>query len=128
MPGPTKKTAKKTASGNVRQLHATAGTSALNLDTLGGSVDPYPFVLGGQTYELSDLNDLPIDLIEAADTGDVQAIRNAIRYGLGDDGTPDAAELGKANWLMFSSNRLTIRQANALFVGWLEHSGLKQGE
>jgi hypothetical protein len=129
MPGSTRPaSARKTAKSAARTLAAIPdlNADALDLDAISNVGTPYPVVLGGTRYELCDLNDLPIEIVELADTGNVQAIKNAIRLGLGDDGSPDSE--GADIWLSFSANRFTIRQAEALFVGWLGHSGMNPGE
>lgn len=106
----------------------------LDLDALDGEAKPFPFIMGGEKFELCDLNDLDIRVVNAADSGDVEAIKNAIRYGLGD--TPDedmvdgqeVDEDAREAWEMFNANRLTIRKADRLFRAWLANSTLEQGE
>jgi len=124
-----KKAAKKAAAKRTpgRALASVRATDdVLDLDAVGAEGTPFPFTIGGKRYEVCDLNDLPIEVVEAADSGGVQAIREAIKFGFGADDPTNSEAMD--NWTSFSLNRLSIRQATALFLNWLSHSGLKQGE
>jgi hypothetical protein len=115
---------------------AAVGSSreAFNLDELTGG-DGFTFVLGGEDYKLCDLGDIDLNVVAVADTGNLEGILVAIRYGLGDAPDDELEERGeevdeaaRERWLSFSKGRKSLRQANALFEEWVRISGLRQGE
>lgn len=98
-----------------------AGELDLDAVSVGAAARAYPFRLGGVSYRLLCLEDLPIEVAEAADTGDIGAVRQAIECGL--VGNEDGAA-----YESFMSAKPGIRQLVMLFEGWLAHSQAKPGE
>lgn len=94
---------------------------ALDLDAIEPG-EPYAFRFLGDVWTICDLGDLDMEIIGAADTGDLEAIKTAIQYGF--MAIDETGERGTE----FASHPLSIRKATALFEGWLEHSGLRPGE
>ena len=129
----TVKTAKPKA--GPRKLAAVGSTrEVFNLDELTGG-DGFTFELRGEEYTLCDLGDIDLNVVAVADTGNLDGILLAVRYGLGD--APDEEleareepvdEQARERWLTFNRNRKSLRQANTLFEEWVRRSGLRQGE
>lgn len=78
--------------------------------------EPFEFVFAGRTWTLPHLHDIDRKLLNAADQGDIAAMREAFRTGLGDDYTE------------FDAQPMKLRSLDALFRAWTEHSGLNPGE
>lgn len=76
----------------------------------------FEFIFGGRTYSLPHLQDIDRSLLNTADQGDIAAMQEAFRTGLGDD------------YEEFNSQPMKLRSLEALFKAWTEHSGLKPGE
>jgi hypothetical protein len=76
-----------------------------------------PFVKGGRRYELAPLQSLDYRTVQAADSGDVDAVRAAVKDGLGEE-----------QWEHFDREATSIGELDALFKRWLSKSGLSQGE
>lgn len=115
---------------NVRVLRGDSAPAAvLDLDAIEPG-PPFRLVFGGRPYQLCDLNDLPVEIVQAADSGDLDAILTALRLGLGDaeGATDEERAAAREEWSIFHANTLTLRKANVLFMKWLAHSGLSQGE
>jgi hypothetical protein len=128
-PKPAKKAAgprKLAAVGNTREV--------FSLDELTGG-DGFTFELGGEEYALCDLGDIDLNVVAVADTGNLEGILIAIRYGLGDAPDDELARRGEAvdehareRWQSFERARKSLRQTNTLFEEWVRISGLRQGE
>ena len=101
-----------------RSVKATKPTTAFDLDAVEAEAagERFEFVFGGRTYSLPHLHDIDRSLLNAADQGDVAAMLEAFRSGLGDD------------YDEFNRAPMKLRSLNALFAAWTEHSGLKPGE
>jgi hypothetical protein len=97
---------------------ASAAKEAFDLDAVEAEVagDPFEFTFGGRPYSLPHLQDVDRTVLNAADQGDLEAMKAAFRSGLGDD------------FDEFDAQPMKLRSLNALFEAWLEHSGLKPGE
>lgn len=78
--------------------------------------EPFSFVFGGRTYTLPHLHDIDRKLLNTADQGDIAAMREAFKTGLGDD------------YEEFEAQPMKLRSLEALFRAWTEHSGLQPGE
>jgi hypothetical protein len=100
---------------NVKQVKS---AKAFDLDAVEAEAagERFEFVFGGRTYSLPHLQDIDRSLLNAADQGDVAAMQEAFRSGLGDD------------YDEFNTQPMKLRSLNALFQAWTEHSGLQPGE
>jgi hypothetical protein len=78
--------------------------------------EPFRFRLGGRAFTLPHLRMLDRRVVAAADQGDFAAMDAAFRQGLGED------------YEAFNQLPLSLHALDALFRGWLEHSGLAPGE
>lgn len=101
-----------------RSVKPAKPTKAFDLDAVEAEAagEPFEFMFGGRTYTLPHLHDIDRSLLNAADQGDVAAMQEAFRSGLGDD------------YEEFNAKPMKLRSLNALFAAWVEHSGLKPGE
>ena len=101
-----------------RAIKASKSATAFDLDAVEAEAagERFEFVFGGRTYSLPHLHDIDRSLLNAADQGDVAAMQEAFRTGLGDD------------YEEFNTQPMKLRSLNALFAAWTEHSGLKPGE
>lgn len=92
--------------------------AAFDLDAVEAetSGDPFEFVFGGRSYTLPHMQDVDRSVLDVADQGDLEAMKQAFKSGLGDD------------FDEFDAQPMKLRSLNALFEAWLEHSGLKPGE
>jgi len=79
--------------------------------------DPYRFRYGGQDFELPHAQDTDWRVMEAADQGDVEAIRTLFRLGLGAE-----------QWARFEQLPQPAGAMGELFRRWQAHSGTKPGE
>ncbi|MFD9949684.1 hypothetical protein ACFWYW_55640 [Nonomuraea sp. NPDC059023] len=97
---------------------ATKPGKAFDLDAVEAEAagERFEFIFGGRSYSLPHLHDIDRSLLNAADQGDVAAMQQAFRFGLGDD------------YDEFDAQPMKLRSLNALFQAWTEHSGLKPGE
>ena len=77
----------------------------------------FPFRYGGREWSLAHLADLDWRVVARADTGDMEAVREAVRDGLGADQHAEFEQL-----------RQPVSAMTALFDRWLTHSGLRPGE
>jgi hypothetical protein len=93
---------------------------------------PFPFKhRNGRRFVFCDLGDIDINVAKAADAGNLDAIKLAMRYGLGDvedSSGRDVDATARAEWVAFEGIGLSLREATALFERWAKHSGLTQGE
>lgn len=79
--------------------------------------DPYLFRYGGQDFELPHAADVDWRVTEAADLGNVDAIRALFRRGLGPE-----------QWERFEALPQPAKPMGELFRRWQAHSGVKPGE
>ncbi|MGW1059358.1 hypothetical protein [Micromonospora rubida] len=79
--------------------------------------DPYPFRYGGQDFELPHAADTDWRVTEAADQGDVEAIRTLFRRGFGPE-----------QWERFEALPQPAGAMGELFRRWQAHAGVKPGE
>ncbi|WP_433651028.1 hypothetical protein ACQP2C_32465 [Micromonospora zamorensis] len=79
--------------------------------------EPYAFHYGGQDFELPHAQDTDWRVAEAADQGDVDAIRTLFRLGLGAE-----------QWARFEKLPQPAGAMGELFRRWQAHSGTKPGE
>lgn len=77
---------------------------------------PYRFRYGGQDFELPHASDTDWRVTEAADQGNIEAIRTLFRRGLGDQ------------WERFEQLPQPAKPMGELFRRWQAHSGVKPGE
>lgn len=93
---------------------------------------PFPFKhRDGSRFTFCDLGDIDINVAKAADAGNLDAIKLAMRYGLGDVEDSSGRTVdpkARASWVKFEGIGLSLREATALFERWAKHSGLTQGE
>lgn len=75
------------------------------------------FIKAGRRYELAPLQSLDYRTVQAADSGDVEAVRAAIKDGLGEE-----------QWEHFDLQATSIGELDVLFKRWLKKSGLSTGE
>lgn len=80
------------------------------------SGEPFEFTFGGRTYTLPHLKDIDRRVLDAADQGDIAAMKEAFRTGLGSD------------YAEFDAKPMKLGSLDALFRAWTEHSGLTPGE
>lgn len=107
----------------------------LDLRTIEGG-EPFAFThTDGDRYTLRNLGDIDLKIVEVADTGNLDDILLAVRYGLGDKTDDDYAALDeevdpgpRALWTAFRAGALSIRGATALFETWAAKSGLRMGK
>lgn len=78
---------------------------------------PYRFRYGGQDFELPHASDIDWRVSEAADLGNVEAIRILFRRGM----SPD-------QWERFEALPQPAKPMGELFRRWQAHSGVKPGE
>lgn len=102
---------------NIRSKTAPAG-KPFDLDAVEAeaSGEPFEFTFGGRTYTLPHLKDIDRRVLDAADQGDIAAMKEAFRTGLGDD------------FEEFDAQPMKLGTLDALFRAWTEHSGLQPGE
>jgi hypothetical protein len=79
--------------------------------------EPYRFRYGGQQWELPHAADTDWRVIEAADQGDVEAIRTLFRRGMGPE-----------QWARFEELPQPAKPMGELFRRWQAHSGVRPGE
>lgn len=79
--------------------------------------EPLRFTWHGQEWTLAHMTGVDWRVIELANTGDLEAIRRAFRYGMGDEQADRFDEVPQP-----------IAAMTALFRRWLEHNGLTEGE
>lgn len=101
-----------------RAAKANPAKQPFNLDAVEAESagEPFEFTFAGRTWTLPHLKDIDRRFLNAADQGDVAAMREAFKVGLGDD------------YEDFEAQPMKIRSLDALFRQWTEHSGLKPGE
>lgn len=78
---------------------------------------PYRFRYGGQTFELPHASDTDWRVTEAADKGNVEAIRTLFRRGM----SPE-------QWERFEQLPQPAKGMGELFRRWQAHAGMKPGE
>lgn len=79
--------------------------------------EPLRFTWHGQEWTLAHMTGIDWRVIEQANTGDIDAIRKAVRYGMGDEQAD-----------RFDALPQPIAAMTALFRRWLDHNGLTEGE
>jgi hypothetical protein len=79
--------------------------------------EPLRFRFHGQDWTLAHMTGVDWRVIELANTGDLEAIRRAFRYGMGDEQADRFDELPQP-----------IAAMTALFRRWLKHNGMTEGE
>lgn len=90
-----------------------------NLDTVEAEVELTPFRVhfGGRRWEFAHMQDLDAwDLIEAAEGGELAAVKGSMELALGDQ------------WPEFRKIRMPQYKVMPLFNAWRDHCGVKQGE
>lgn len=107
-----------------RHLTAVDGGAVFDLNAAvaekrAGSAN-FKFDWDGLQYELTPMEQLPMDIAEEADTGRLSAVLKAIEHAMGPEQyaefrNPDKAAIG-------------IDAANILVEQWRKHGGLSQGE
>lgn len=88
----------------------------LDLDAVADAYEPLPFKIGGKWYQAANLNLLDYRLVEAADSGRLDALSDILQAAVGDQ------------WPEVSKNRLGMGVLQTLFLEMLSHAGLRQGE
>lgn len=78
---------------------------------------PLRFTYRGQEWTLAHMTGVDWRIIDAANEGDMEAIRKAFRYGMGEEQATRFDEVPQ-----------TIAAMTALFRRWLKHNGLTEGE
>ena len=78
--------------------------------------EPFRFRFGGREWSLAHLSDIDWRVVARADTGDLDAVREAVSSGLGDQ------------FAEFDQLPQPISMMTVLFDRWLAHSGLAAGE
>lgn len=78
---------------------------------------PYRFRYGGQTWELPHSADIDWRVTEAADQGNIDAIRTLFQRGLGPD-----------QWERFEQLPQPAAAMGELFRRWQAHAGVRPGE
>jgi hypothetical protein len=104
------------------------GVFNLNAVAAEAQADPFVFEYGpavegdpdGNVWQLAPILDLDYRLVERADSGEVEAVRQVISDRM------EAAEQGQ--WKRFDRLDLGIGLLDKLFAAWLDHNGLKPGE
>lgn len=79
--------------------------------------EPLRFIWHGQEWTLAHMTGVDWRIIELANTGDIEAIRRAFRYGMGDEQADRFDKLPQP-----------IAAMTALFRQWVKHNGLTEGE
>jgi hypothetical protein len=90
-----------------------------NLDAVEAEVDLTPFRVhfGGRRWEFAHMQELDAwDLIEAAESGELAAVKGAMELALGDQ------------WKEFRKIRMPQYKLMPLFNAWRDHCGIKPGE
>ena len=104
------------------------GVFNLNAVAAEAQADPFVFEYGpavdndpdGNVWRLAPILDLDYRLVERADGGEVDAVREVISDRM------EAAEPGQ--WKRFDRLDLGIGLLDKLFAAWLDHNGMKPGE
>lgn len=104
------------------------GVFNLNAVAAEAQQDPFVFEYGppvdgdpdGNVWRLAPILDLDYRLVERADGGEVEAVREVISDRM------ETAEQGQ--WKRFDKLDLGIGLLDKLFAAWLDHNGLKPGE
>jgi hypothetical protein len=79
--------------------------------------EPYRFKRGGQTFSLPHFSDVDWRIAEAAESGQVGALREIFRRSFGED-----------QWAEFENYPQPSGAIGELFRRWQKHAGLKPGE
>lgn len=79
--------------------------------------EPLRFTYRGQEWTLAHMTGVDWRVIDLANTGDIEAIRKAFRYGMGEEQAARFDELPQP-----------IAAMTSLFRRWLDHNGLTEGE
>lgn len=79
--------------------------------------EPLRFTWHGQEWTLAHMTGMDWRVIESANSGDIDAIRKAFRYGMGEEQAARFDELPQP-----------IAAMTKLFGRWLDHNGLTEGE
>lgn len=79
--------------------------------------EPLRFRWQGREWTLAHMTGVDWRVVELANTGDMEAIRKAFRYGMGEE-----------QYAEFEKVPQPIAAMTALFRQWLRHNGLTEGE
>lgn len=103
-----------------RAALAIAEPGVLNLDAIADEAAGhlFEFTLAGRAWHLRSMQDMDFRVAEAADSGELSAVRAAIQDGL----------QPKEDWDEFETKRLSLGQLTALFQSWREFSGVAEGD
>ncbi len=92
--------------------------------------DVFPFVYKGEEWEMTHPGSVDYRDAEAADGGDVEAVRVVIAVAMGAERreTNDGVEYVGEQWAEFDRLEMPTVGLDRLFRAWLQHYGVKPGE
>lgn len=101
-----------------RPARAAKATKPFDLDAVEAETagESFPFTYRGHDYTLPHVQDVDRKVLLAADRGEIEAMNELFRAGLGED------------YERFNAQPMKVRSLNALFAAWLKHCGLEPGE